>query len=58
MPQVVECGDCGKKLRAADELAGLKVLPAVCESIVRVPAIRPLVSDLPRPVMPFWTNWI
>jgi DNA-directed RNA polymerase subunit RPC12/RpoP len=45
MPQVVECGDCGKKLRAADELAGLKVRCPRCESIVRVPALRPLVSD-------------
>jgi hypothetical protein len=45
MPQVVECDDCGKKLRAADELAGLKVRCPRCESIVRVPAIRGLVSD-------------
>jgi hypothetical protein len=39
MPQVVECGDCGKKLRADDELAGLKVRCPRCKAVVNVPVV-------------------
>jgi hypothetical protein len=40
MVQVVECNGCGKRLRAGEELAGLKVRCPRCESTVRVPRIR------------------
>jgi len=39
MPQVVECGDCGKKLRADDELAGLKVRCPRCKAVINVPVV-------------------
>jgi hypothetical protein len=50
MPQVVECGECGKKLRASDELAGLKVRCPRCQSTVRVP----VATIGPPPTLDVW----